>query len=170
MMSKLKKEKGFTLIELMVVIVIIAIIAALVVPTVFKKVSNSKRIGAQAQIEIFGVALDSYNRLDNYRYPTPEQGLKALREEPTIAPLPKNWDGPYLKKEIPLDPWGNPYVYLCPGEHNPNEYDLLSYLMVQMGNQEEREMQKTLLVGRDLQERKKKIKLHNSLKSLSFLS
>ncbi len=126
MKNKLKKEKGFTLIELMVVILIISIIAAFVFPTVFKKISRSKRIGAQAQIEIFGVALDSY-RLDNGKYPTTEQGLQALRTEPTIPPLPKNWDGPYLKKEIPLDPWGNPYIYICPGEHNPDDYDLLSF-------------------------------------------
>ncbi|MDI6735923.1 MAG: type II secretion system major pseudopilin GspG [bacterium] len=124
--NKLRQEKGFTLIELMVVIMIISIIAAFVFPTVFKKISRSKRIGAQAQIEIYGVALDSY-RLDNGRYPTTEQGLQALRTEPTTPPLPKNWDGPYLKKEIPLDPWGNPYIYICPGEHNFDGYDLLSY-------------------------------------------
>jgi len=123
---RLKKEKGFTLIELMVVILIISIIAAFVFPTVFKKIARSKRIGAQTQIEILGMALDSY-RLDNGIYPTSDQGLRALREEPTTAPLPKNWDGPYLKKEVPKDPWGNPYVYIFPGEHNPDEYDLLSY-------------------------------------------
>lgn len=126
MKNKLKQEKGFTLIELMVVILIISIIAAFVFPTVFKKISRSKRIGAQAQIEIYGVALDSY-RLDNGKYPTTEQGLQALRTEPTTPPLPKNWDGPYLKKEIPLDPWGNPYVYICPGEYNPDGYDLISF-------------------------------------------
>lgn len=126
MKSKSKQQKGFTLIELMVVILIISIIAAFVFPTVFKKISRSKRIGAQAQIEIYGVALDSY-RLDNGKYPTTEQGLQALRTEPTTPPLPKNWDGPYLKKEIPLDPWGNPYVYICPGEYNPDGYDLISF-------------------------------------------
>ncbi|MFH1562448.1 MAG: type II secretion system major pseudopilin GspG [Nitrospirota bacterium] len=122
----MKQEKGFTLIELMVVIMIISIIAAFVFPTVFKKISRSKRIGAQAQIEIYGVALDSY-RLDNGSYPTTEQRLQALRTEPTTPPLPKNWDGPYLKKEIPLDPWGNPYIYICPGENSPDGYDLISY-------------------------------------------
>ncbi|MEW6097480.1 MAG: type II secretion system major pseudopilin GspG [bacterium] len=126
MRNKLKQEEGFTLIELMVVIMIISVIAAFVFPTVFNKIARSKRIGAQTQIEIFGMALDSY-RLDNDRYPTTEQGLRALRVEPSTAPLPKNWDGPYLKKEIPLDPWGNPYVYISPGEHNPDGYDLLSY-------------------------------------------
>lgn len=123
---RLKEEKGFTLIELMVVILIISIIAALVFPTVFKKIGRSKRIGAQTQIEIFGLALDGY-RLDNGTYPTTEQGLKALRVEPTTTPLAKNWDGPYLKKEIPLDPWGNPYIYIYPGEYNAEEYELLSY-------------------------------------------
>lgn len=123
---KAKQEKGFTLIELMVVILIISIIAAFVFPTVFKKIARSKRIAAQTQIEIFGMALDSY-RLDNGNYPTTEQGLKALQDEPVTAPLPKNWDGPYLKKEIPKDPWGNSYVYISPGDHDADGYDLISY-------------------------------------------
>jgi general secretion pathway protein G len=118
--------RGFTLIELMVVILIISVIAAIVGPTVFKKIEQSRRIAAKAQIEMFGVALDSY-RLDNDTYPTTEQGLEALRKKPVVPPIPKNWDGPYLKKDIPLDPWGNPYVYICPGKVNSHGYDLVSY-------------------------------------------
>ncbi|MFH1859494.1 MAG: type II secretion system major pseudopilin GspG [bacterium] len=114
-------KKGFTLIELMVVVLIISIIAALVGPTIFKKIGKSKRVAAKAQIEMFGTALDSY-RLDNDEYPPTEQGLAALIKIP--VPSLKNWDGPYLKKEIPLDPWGNPYVYVC---ENPTTYELLSY-------------------------------------------
>lgn len=121
-----KTVLGFTLIELLVVIVIISVIAALVGPAVFKKVGRSKRVGAQTQIEIFGVALDNY-RLDNGRYPTTDQGLEALRKKPPTTPIPEKWDGPYLKKEVPLDPWGNPYVYYCPGKVDPEGYDLISY-------------------------------------------
>ncbi|MBI4778546.1 type II secretion system major pseudopilin GspG [Candidatus Desantisbacteria bacterium] len=119
-------KKGFTLIELMVVVLIISIIAALVGPTIFKKIGKSKRVAAKAQIELFGTALDSY-RLDNDEYPSTEQGLVALIEKPSVSPIPKNWEGPYLKKEIPLDLWGNPYVYISPGKVNPTAYDLLSY-------------------------------------------
>ncbi|MFH1097158.1 MAG: type II secretion system major pseudopilin GspG [Candidatus Desantisbacteria bacterium] len=119
-------KKGFTLIELMVVVLIISIIAALVGPTIFKKIGKSKQVAAQAQIEMFGMALDSY-RLDNDVYPSTEQGGAALIEKPSIPPIPENWDGPYLKKDIPMDPWGNPYRYTCPGNVNPTSYDLLSY-------------------------------------------
>ncbi|MBI4752754.1 type II secretion system major pseudopilin GspG [Candidatus Desantisbacteria bacterium] len=116
-------KKGFTLIELMVVVLIISIIAALVGPTIFKKIGKSKQVAAQAQIEMLGMALDSY-RLDNDDYPSE---LAALQEKPTNLINPEKWDGPYLKKEIPDDPWGNPYMYICPGKVNPTTYDLLSY-------------------------------------------
>ncbi|MBU0701886.1 type II secretion system major pseudopilin GspG [bacterium] len=119
-------KKGFTLIELMVVVLIISIIAALVGPTIFKKIGKSKRVAAKAQIEMFGTALDGY-RLDNDEYPSTEQGLAALTGKPTVSPIPKHWEEPYLKKEIPLDPWGNSYVYVSPGQTNPTTYDLLSY-------------------------------------------
>lgn len=125
-LSFYKKQKGFTLIELLVVVIIISIIAALVGPAVFKKVGRSKMVGAQTQIEIFGIGLDSY-RLDNDSYPTTEQGLDALIKKPDRPPIPENWDGPYLKKEIPPDPWGNPYIYKSPGDHNPYSYDIISY-------------------------------------------
>lgn len=118
--SNIRHPKGFTLIELLVVVIIIGLLAALVGPRLFGRVGKSKQAAAQAQIELFGVALDNF-RLDVGRYPTTEEGLQALQTNPGLD----DWDGPYLKKEIPLDPWGRPYVYKSPGEHG--EYDLISY-------------------------------------------
>jgi general secretion pathway protein G len=116
-----RNQRGFTLIELLVVIIIIGLLAALVAPKFFGKVSTAKLKAAKAQVEMFGTALDAF-RLDVGRYPTTEEGLKALREKPAGV---DKWEGPYLPKEIPLDPWKNPYVYRCPGEHG--DYDILSY-------------------------------------------
>ncbi len=118
-------EGGFTLIEVMVVIAVIAMLAALVGPNVFRNVGTARDATARSQIELLGAALDSY-RLDNGRYPTTAQGLETLRTAPTVHPLPNNWQGPYLRKEIPLDPWRNPYVFLSPGTVNPTGYDLFS--------------------------------------------
>jgi len=119
-----RDRRAFTLIEILVVIVVIAILATLVAPNVFQHVGAAKDATAKSQIEMLGAGLDSY-RLHNGGYPTTEQGLEALWEVPSLNP-PANWRGPYLRKKVPLDPWGNPYVYVSPGEINPNGYDLVS--------------------------------------------
>ncbi|MBI3567532.1 MAG: type II secretion system major pseudopilin GspG [Gemmatimonadetes bacterium] len=118
--------RGFTLIEVLVVIVVIAILATLVAPNVFRHVGAAKETTARSQIEMLGAALDAY-RLDNGRYPTTEQGLAALWQAPTTEPRPTNWRGPYLRKAVPLDPWGNPYSYVAPGVQSTTGYDLVSY-------------------------------------------
>ena len=115
-----RRSRGFTLIEILVVVIIIGLLAALVGPRLFTRVGKSKQAAAQAQIELFGVALDNF-RLDVGRYPTTQEGLEVLQKNPGVD----NWDGPYLKKEVPQDPWGKAYVYKAPGEHG--EYDLISY-------------------------------------------
>lgn len=114
-------RKGFTLVELLVVMAIIALLAALVAPKIFPKLGKGKTSAAKAQIELFGQALDQY-RLDTGHYPTTEQGLQALLTNPGE----EKWQGPYLKKNIvPKDPWDRPYMYQQPGTHG--EYDLYSY-------------------------------------------
>ena len=120
-MKKKRRNQGFTLFEILVVIIIIGLLAALVGPRLFGKVSAAKQKAAKAQIELFGTALDTF-RLDVGRYPTTEEGLKVLREKPAGA---EAWQGPYLPKEIPVDPWGAAYVYISPGQHG--DYDLISY-------------------------------------------
>lgn len=117
-------RRAFTLIELLVVIAIIATLAAVVAPAVFRNVSDAKVDAAKSQLEIFALALDSY-RVDNDQYPTTAQGLEALRTKPADgANAPRNWRGPYLRKAVPRDPWGRPYVYVAPGVANPESYDL----------------------------------------------
>lgn len=116
---------GFTLLELVVVIIVLGLLAAIVAPQILGRVSDARTTAAQTQVELFGTALDNY-RLDNGSYPTTEQGLAALREKPTRAPVPANWRGPYLRKDVPLDPWGTPYIYRSPGERNVTAYDLMS--------------------------------------------
>ena len=120
-----RRINGFTLIEMLVVITVIAVLAGLVGPMVFRNVGDAKVSAARAQIELFALALDQY-RLDNDFYPTTTQGLAALRERPTGQPEARNWRGPYLRKDIPLDPWGHPYSYKAPGDVNSQSYDLLS--------------------------------------------
>jgi len=117
-----RSADGFTLIELIVVIVILGLLAGLVVPRLFKHVAQAKQTAARAQISAFQTALGAY-KLDTGTFPTTEQGLQALRTPP---PGVNNWNGPYLPKEVPLDPWGRPYLYKYPGDHG-DEPDIISY-------------------------------------------
>ena len=123
-----RKRTGFTLIEIMLVVIIIGILAAMVIPNIAGRGEQARVSAARADIDAnLTSALDLYE-LDNGQYPTTEQGLKALFEEPVSAPVPVNWNGPYLKKKrIPLDPWGREYKYVSPGAHNTEEFDLFSY-------------------------------------------
>lgn len=116
-----KNQKGFTLIEMLIVMVILGLLAALVGPRMFGKVGKSKQKSAKTQISLFETALDTY-RLDVGKYPTTEMGLNALRDRPEGV---EKWEGPYLPKEIPMDPWGHAYEYRSPGEHG--DFDILSY-------------------------------------------
>lgn len=119
-------QRGFTLIELMVVIVILGILAGFIVPRIMGRPEEARRLKAKMDIQAIETALKLY-KLDNGFYPTTEQGLQALVEPPTVGQLPKNWrQGGYLEKgKVPKDPWGNDYVYVCPGLHG--DFDLSSY-------------------------------------------
>ena len=118
----LRDQRAFSLIELLVVIIILGLIAGLVGPRLFGRVSQSKQATSKAQVELFGAALDQY-RLDIGAYPPSGAGLQALVQNPNVA----NWNGPYLKKPVvPLDPWGRPYQYkCCPGDHG--DYDIWTH-------------------------------------------
>jgi general secretion pathway protein G len=118
---KRARAKGFTLLELLVVVVIIGLLAGFVAPRYFGQVGKSEVATAKAQIDALEKALDQY-RLDTGRYPSTELGLKALVERPPEEP---KWNGPYLKRTVPLDPWGKPYVYKVPGQRW--DFELLSY-------------------------------------------
>lgn len=117
-----RASDGFTLLELLVVMVIIGLLAGFVAPQYFGQVAKSERKTARAQIVELEKALDHY-RLDIGRYPSTEQGLAALTARPAEQP---KWDGPYLRKAVPVDPWGKPYSYRSPGQ-NGADYDLLSF-------------------------------------------
>jgi len=114
-------QRGFTLLELLVVMVIIGLLAGYVGPKYFAQIGKSEIKAAKAQIDSLGKSLDQY-RLDTGHYPSTEQGLNALVTKPANEP---KWDGPYLKKAVPNDPWGKPYQYKIPGEHS--EVDIYSF-------------------------------------------
>jgi len=119
-------QRGFTLIELMVVIVILGILAGLIIPRIMGRPEEARRMKARVQIESIETALKLY-KLDNGSYPTTEQGLQALVEAPTVGQLPKAWrEGGYLEKgKVPKDPWDNEFIYLSPGVNS--DFDLISY-------------------------------------------
>lgn len=116
------RQAGFTLIELMVVLVIIGVLAALIVPNVLDRADDARSTAAKTDVNNLVQALRLY-RLDNQRYPTAEQGLQALLTKPSSTPVPPNWK-PYLEK-LPNDPWGRPYQYLNPGIKG--EIDVMSF-------------------------------------------
>ena len=117
-----RSRRAFTLIELLLVLVILGILAAIVVPKFSGRTEQARVTAAQSQISTFGTALDAFE-VDNGFYPKGKGGLNDLIVAPNNA---GNWRGPYLKSEIPPDPWNNAYLYECPGKHNPSSYDILS--------------------------------------------
>ncbi|MFY9270523.1 MAG: type II secretion system major pseudopilin GspG [Candidatus Manganitrophaceae bacterium] len=122
--SLARSEKGFTLIEIMVVITILAILSVLVVPKLVGRTDEARRVAAKVQIKNIEQALQMY-KLDSGVYPSTEQGLDALVRKPSVGQAPKNWrEGGYLPK-VPPDPWGNPFIYASPGSHG--DYDLVSH-------------------------------------------
>jgi general secretion pathway protein G len=116
-------REAFTLIELLLVLVILSVLAAVVVPKFTKRSEQARITAARTDIANLELALDAFE-IDTGRFPTTQQGLAWLVEEPANLP---DWQGPYIKRGVPSDPWGNPYVYRCPGEHNAEGYDLSSF-------------------------------------------
>lgn len=133
---KTRRKTFYTFIEIMVVVIIIAILAAIIMPRFAGRTEDARISATQSQLSIFQTALSSYN-LDSGIYPSTTQGLEALIKKPTTSPAPSNWKGPYLEtKTIPSDPWKQKYIYKCPGIHNPESYDVYSYGPKGEGNQE----------------------------------
>jgi general secretion pathway protein G len=122
MKNRSRRQAGVTLIEMMVVVTIIALFAALVLPKMMGQADKARKTAARTQIDAYGTALGAY-KLDTGVFPTTEQGLQALRTKPENV---ENWQGPYLQKDVQNDPWGHPYVYRFPGEHG-DEPDIVSY-------------------------------------------
>jgi general secretion pathway protein G len=116
------RRAGFTLIELLLVLVILTVLAAVVVPKFTNRSEQARVAAARTDIASLETALDAYE-IDASRFPSTEEGLGALIERPSSA---RSWNGPYIKRGVPVDPWGSPYVYRYPGQHNPGGYDLHS--------------------------------------------
>jgi len=121
--GKTARRKGFTLIELLLVLVILAVLASVVVPKFTARSEQARVTAAKTDIAQLETALDAFE-VDNGRFPTTDEGLAALLQAPANV---TNWRGPYIKRGLPKDPWGNPYVYVYPGTHNLNGYDLYSF-------------------------------------------
>ena len=122
--ARTRRQRGFTLIEVMVVIAILGILAALIVPKIMSRPDEARRVAAKQDIATVMQALKLY-RLDNGRYPTQDQGLSALIKKPDTDPVPNNWKGGGYLERLPNDPWGAPYQYLIPGAHD--EIDVFSF-------------------------------------------
>jgi general secretion pathway protein G len=122
----MRKERGFTLIEIIVVVFILSLLAAIITPRIIGRTDDARIAEAKVQIKNFETALKLY-KLDNGFYPGSEQGLEALIQKPIVGRIPNQYrEGGYLEqRRIPLDPWGNPYIYVCPGLHG--DFDILSY-------------------------------------------
>lgn len=120
-----RTDSGFTLVEILVVLVIIGLLVSIVAPNVLDKADQARQQKVQADFKAIATALKIY-RLDNYGYPSTEQGLEALVDKPIIDPVPANWQGNGYLDELPLDPWGRPYLYLSPAEYGEGEYDIYS--------------------------------------------
>lgn len=118
----LARRQGFTLVEMLLVLVILAVLAAIVIPKFSGRSQQAKITAAASQISSMEMALDSFE-VDTGYYPKGSGGLDALVQEPSGT---QSWKGPYLKKGVPLDPWGNPYIYSYPGKNNPQGYDIMS--------------------------------------------
>jgi general secretion pathway protein G len=121
--KKVSRQQGFTLIEIMIVVVILSILASLIIPRIMNRPDQARVVKAQQDMRALQSALNMY-RLDNYHYPNTNQGLQALVTKPSSEPKPANWQQPYLDK-LPMDPWGQPYLYLMPGKHS--DFDLFTY-------------------------------------------
>lgn len=123
-MHNRRREQGFTLIEIMVVVVILGVLAALVVPQIMSRPDQAKVTAARANINAIAMALDIY-KLDNHGYPSTQQGLDALVTRPAGSPPARNWNPDGYLKRLPVDPWGNPYQFIVPGSRGA--YDLFSF-------------------------------------------
>ena len=123
-MKVLKKQAGFTLIEIMVVVIILGVLGALVIPKIMSKPDQARIVAAQTDIRNIASTLDMY-KLDNFNYPSTAQGLQALVTKPSGTPEAKNWNPDGYLKKLPVDPWGNPYQYISPGAHGA--FDLYSW-------------------------------------------